>query len=175
MSESSVNNQGLFKGLCKEVNYDLRCCAKCAKTDNLRTCGGCKLLNFCSVDCQKAYWSVHKKECKLLEKSIKNKMTPSFNEGLDSLIGNSYLELQETHLQMTIMMKEIGLFKEDSIGMVLVEFDGKSYKKNYLTSGVTTNIGKTLNVNWKTHFLLKYVDLRIGDDCGIYAVSLPIQ
>jgi hypothetical protein len=43
-------------------------CAFCGKAavDNLKLkkCGGCELVKYCGVDCQKNHWSKHKKACK---------------------------------------------------------------------------------------------------------------
>lgn len=42
-------------------------CTACGKGDKdavLKTCVACKLARYCSVECQKAHWPKHKKECK---------------------------------------------------------------------------------------------------------------
>jgi len=43
-------------------------CANCGKgeesSNSLKTCTACKLVKYCSRDCQVAHWPQHKKECK---------------------------------------------------------------------------------------------------------------
>lgn len=43
-------------------------CAKCAKPEALKQCSGCRTLNYCSPECQKAHWPMHKVICKELAK-----------------------------------------------------------------------------------------------------------
>eukprot|EP00956_Cyclotella_meneghiniana_P007595 scaffold10237_cov71-Cyclotella_meneghiniana.AAC.1 len=40
-------------------------CAECGKANTgLKACKACKLVKYCSVDCQRTHWSHHKKPCK---------------------------------------------------------------------------------------------------------------
>ncbi|KAL0052246.1 hypothetical protein WJX82_010627 [Trebouxia sp. C0006] len=39
-------------------------CGQCGKTGAARRCSKCRLVIYCSSECQKAHWAVHKKECK---------------------------------------------------------------------------------------------------------------
>lgn len=40
-------------------------CHKCGRTpDTLQRCGRCKVVTYCSRECQKIHWKVHKKYCK---------------------------------------------------------------------------------------------------------------
>ena len=38
-------------------------CANCGSTQNLKKCGACLSIKFCSVSCQKVLWKTHKSEC----------------------------------------------------------------------------------------------------------------
>jgi len=49
-------------------NDDILSCANCGKGEeesiNLKYCGACKLVKYCSAECQKVDRPMHKKECK---------------------------------------------------------------------------------------------------------------
>ncbi|XP_063700746.1 uncharacterized protein LOC134831040 [Culicoides brevitarsis] len=46
-------------------------CGTCGRVNSsLKTCSGCRLISFCSVDCQKKYWKVHKPLCKAVSKIL---------------------------------------------------------------------------------------------------------
>jgi hypothetical protein len=51
----------------KSVTFIPECCATCGITNyggaNLSKCGRCLLILYCSRDCQKKHWSIHKGEC----------------------------------------------------------------------------------------------------------------
>lgn len=40
-------------------------CANCLKQDCIATCGACRHIYYCSLECQKQHWAVHKHYCKL--------------------------------------------------------------------------------------------------------------
>ena len=39
-------------------------CAQCGDANNLKVCGACSAIFYCSGTCQKAHWKSHKCECK---------------------------------------------------------------------------------------------------------------
>lgn len=39
-------------------------CAQCGDANNLKTCGACGVVFYCSSTCQKAHWKGHKSDCK---------------------------------------------------------------------------------------------------------------
>ena len=57
---SKSNDEGSAK--------DVMCCANCGKAGvddiKLKNCTACKLVKYCSVECQKNHWKQHKKACK---------------------------------------------------------------------------------------------------------------
>src|SRR5210317_934204 len=52
----------------EEVAADMMCCASCGKAEvddvKLKICTACKLVKYCSVECQKNHRPQHKKACK---------------------------------------------------------------------------------------------------------------
>lgn len=42
----------------------LRTCANCRATGDWSICSGCRLAHYCSPDCQRGHWKLHKAECK---------------------------------------------------------------------------------------------------------------
>jgi hypothetical protein len=45
---------------------DAKCAVvSCAKQENLRRCGGCKKVYYCSIAHQKEHWGIHKPNCKV--------------------------------------------------------------------------------------------------------------
>lgn len=82
--------------LCWAVLSALRSkfCSCClAESSELMRCGGCSTLSYCSKDCQRSDWKVHKQECKafgLLTKEKKFKVTAEF-----VLLARCYLLLRE--------------------------------------------------------------------------------
>ena len=47
------------------TTIDIDTCAACGKGgDSLKSCGACKLVKYCSRECQISHRPMHKKECK---------------------------------------------------------------------------------------------------------------
>ncbi|KAJ5713543.1 uncharacterized protein N7483_010724 [Penicillium malachiteum] len=47
-------------------------CPLCAKTDNLRRCSGCKILQYCGQDHQREHWPKHKSACSGVRRARKS-------------------------------------------------------------------------------------------------------
>ncbi len=60
----------------KEAADTMMCCANCGKAEvddvKLKMCTACKLVKYCSVECQKSHWPKHKRECKKKAAEIKD-------------------------------------------------------------------------------------------------------
>ncbi len=41
-----------------------RSCEVCGKTSQIRKCGRCKIIQYCSIQCQKTDWPSHKSDCR---------------------------------------------------------------------------------------------------------------
>ncbi|XP_063702425.1 uncharacterized protein LOC134832361 [Culicoides brevitarsis] len=46
-------------------------CGNCGQNDRLRLCSGCRLISFCSSNCQQSYWQKHRPLCLLISKLIR--------------------------------------------------------------------------------------------------------
>lgn len=70
-----LNEKPIVAVLTKERLKD-SCCHCWAKSSNLKVCSQCKLVKFCSTDCQRSSWnwSNHKGECSLLCKMSDKKV-----------------------------------------------------------------------------------------------------
>ncbi len=65
ITPDGVENDDPHKcSLCKES-------ASCADIQ-LKWCGRCHMVTYCSITCQKAHWRVHKKSCKMLKNVVSN-------------------------------------------------------------------------------------------------------
>ena len=47
----------------KPSNNDVPNCANCKKKENLKRCGGCKKVYYCSIECQKLDRQHHRQNC----------------------------------------------------------------------------------------------------------------
>eukprot|EP01080_Neovahlkampfia_damariscottae_P011502 gene11502-4666_t len=89
-------------------------CSNCYKTSNdqvhLKSCSGCKLVLYCSPQCQKKNWSIHKKTCLLISKKRKE------NENLKSYKNESILlkiqRPQEEQFKQLLCYNESKSYKE---------------------------------------------------------------
>lgn len=63
-----ISNEHIIKY--KTPTCDVRCCdnIKCNVSINLKTCSICKLVEYCSRECQKENWKIHKIECVNIKK-----------------------------------------------------------------------------------------------------------
>lgn len=50
-----------------ETSEIIELCGGCLSKENLKCCGGCKKIKFCSIECQKEIWFIHKKECQYIQ------------------------------------------------------------------------------------------------------------
>eukprot|EP00033_Pygsuia_biforma_P002520 GCRY01002791.1.p1 GENE.GCRY01002791.1~~GCRY01002791.1.p1 ORF type:complete len:120 (-),score=11.00 GCRY01002791.1:69-392(-) len=60
MSDVQSEAQAFLRG---EVKNDLNSCEVCGKTEDLLSCARCRLVQYCSRECQKKDWKQHKPQC----------------------------------------------------------------------------------------------------------------
>nr|KMM65902.1 hypothetical protein CPAG_02243 [Coccidioides posadasii RMSCC 3488] len=46
------------------------CCEVCGFIHNLKQCTRCKMIQYCSIECQAHHWPIHKKDCRNAEREI---------------------------------------------------------------------------------------------------------
>lgn len=63
---SEKDKENLVKETRRKLKIDTRLnsCARCAKIDVCKICSGCKLVYYCSTECQKCDWAKHKTQCR---------------------------------------------------------------------------------------------------------------
>lgn len=62
----TTGNISTFSELLKDDDHwsvNLARCGNCSKQGNLMRCGGCATVAYCSKDCQKTAWKLHKNDC----------------------------------------------------------------------------------------------------------------
>lgn len=60
---------------------DKKCCANCGlKGDDLKRCADCGQVRYCSRECQKKHWKIHKMDCKKSSSSSKQKNIESSSD-----------------------------------------------------------------------------------------------
>ncbi len=73
LTKSAKKNNGLSQKTLGEIKQEKdkkKICAACdARVVGPGCCGGCKLVYYCSRECQKAHWPIHKDTCKNNEQS----------------------------------------------------------------------------------------------------------
>jgi len=60
----------MIKSHCKEKYKISDKCFLCGKVDNLKKCGICKRVYYCSIDCRKKEWKTHKKYCNYIKTNL---------------------------------------------------------------------------------------------------------
>jgi hypothetical protein len=56
----------IFEPVARAYNLDCEACGKESKGEvNFKCCGHCKMVRYCSTECQKADWSKHKVVCNI--------------------------------------------------------------------------------------------------------------
>eukprot|EP00794_Sanderia_malayensis_P019573 gene19573-21504_t len=50
-------------------------CATCGRKEDVKKCGKCKVVDYCSRNCQELHWSTHKKRCAKFAQQLKGQET----------------------------------------------------------------------------------------------------
>ncbi|XP_063224487.1 putative protein MSS51 homolog, mitochondrial [Bacillus rossius redtenbacheri] len=92
-------------------------CHVCKSAENVKTCGGCKIISYCSVSHQKQHWSIHKKFCKCIQNLATKKhlsffeMVKKSDETVEWLWNDfGCMVIMETFLARKLLPFEIQMF-----------------------------------------------------------------
>jgi hypothetical protein len=67
MNKQTYKDDNFTLSSTREIKQD--CCASCKRIAiNLKRCGRCRTVVYCSVECQRSNWAQHKKVCAYVEK-----------------------------------------------------------------------------------------------------------
>lgn len=61
---SALQAQADSNGRIAQRDIMTHTCAACGEKNPSKKCGNCKGVGYCSRECQKAHWPIHKKTCK---------------------------------------------------------------------------------------------------------------
>ncbi len=90
-------------------------CNNCPQQEKLMKCSGCRKVSYCSSQCQRADWRVHKSSC--ASKEVKKK-----KEGRDDRSFMAH-NMSEEEMQMMMMMEGGGIAEEKGPRVKLVVED----------------------------------------------------
>ncbi len=103
-------------------------CFVCNSIETLKRCSRCKSVFFCSVNCQKLGWPVHKKQCVSPSQSP-TPLSPIANAAGDRLL--SVAQLEQLHLQgWTVLRNTSGIARDDFFGSWKRFFSSPSAEKD---------------------------------------------
>lgn len=63
MAKSSLEDTKFSQDPVKDLFTKACGCYQCGEIKPLKTCGGCKVVHYCSPECQRKNWKSHKKQC----------------------------------------------------------------------------------------------------------------
>lgn len=68
-----LKNNGLRGMTLIDTNYEgARRCANCGAVTGVKRCSGCLEIYYCSTECQKFHWTIHKVQCRIARKFLKS-------------------------------------------------------------------------------------------------------
>jgi hypothetical protein len=89
--------------LAASIQKELRVtCAVCESSSNCKRCTGCYQLWYCSPDCQKSHWNVHKDACKCTKNEFK---AVAFETNVDGVEGSTTLPIVEFTLHLIVKIQ----------------------------------------------------------------------
>ena len=81
-----------------KINPKRKLCEQCNKVNGDKRCGGCREAYYCSQECQRLYWKVHKSHCKKIrekKKIIKSRQNNDSNTIAKRLFGDDKLDIHD--------------------------------------------------------------------------------
>lgn len=81
----------------EEQKKPLRLCSQCmhvGSSGNTQMCAGCRVERYCSAECQKAHWPMHREKCKKIQQ---DRLTENRTETLQQLTKSIFTLIQWTY------------------------------------------------------------------------------
>lgn len=142
----------------------IKSCYNCfTKEGKLRKCSGCKVVDYCSVDCQRIHWSQHKNSCK--ELAVKH--TQPLHKHTELIGSTSELSL---FLKVLIFHKSANLTTPHLTKIRIRET--ADYHRYYICTSDYPNHHMIPPWNNETEPVLMYMDGFVGDDIsGLFLIK----
>ena len=144
---------------CEEKTPSIEVCCVCSSEENVKRCGGCKAITYCSVKCQKAHRSYHAPYCAAISDLEKLE--------LDKIYGDK--DVRQKQLGVKLRRKMMKLVGEKP--MVDCFLGGKSFELLWDTGSMVSLVDRT----WvRRHFpeaIIHSVSSFLGSDLHVKAAN----
>ena len=151
---------------------ELNKCEKCLQNkDKLLICGKCRMVEYCSKECQVSHWPKHKKLCGITDeeicqflsnKCLRHKSTDIFQVNLQALKG-----LNKNNLIYIDSNDVLNIYTFDEFGEIINQKKNNTLSQTFISS--TELLAKE-----KTEEIMIVVEFKISEKIMRYAVFFDL-